>query len=66
MISMILVKGCLPLEQAAQVGGGVNIPGGVQEEVGSGTECYSLFNEVVSSQSLGLMALEVFSKLNIL
>lgn len=56
-------RGALALEQAAQGGSGLTIPGRVQEMTGCDTYCCGLVGKVAFSQRLDLMALEVFSKL---
>jgi len=51
------------LKQAAQGGGGVPIPVGVQKSCRCGTSGYGLAGMVVLGGWLDLMILEVFSKL---
>ncbi|GAB0202055.1 hypothetical protein GRJ2_002672200 [Grus japonensis] len=53
------------LEQAAQRGAGVTIPGGVQKTRRRGTLGHGLVDMVVSGQRLDLMISEVFSNLPI-
>ena len=52
------------LEQAAQGGGGVTIPGGVQKMCKCGTSGHGLAGMVVLGGWLDSMILEVFSNLN--
>jgi len=52
------------LEQAAQGGGGVPTPGGVQKPRRCGTSGRGLADVVVLVWQLDLMTLEVFSNLN--
>jgi len=52
------------VEQAAQGGGEVTIPGGVQKTCGWGTLGHGLGGMVVLGGWLDLMILEVFSNLN--
>jgi len=52
------------LDQAAQGGGGVTIPGGVQKLCTSGTSGHGLADMVVLGWRLDLVILEVFSNLN--
>lgn len=52
------------MEQAAQGGDRVTIPGGVQETSGHDTWCYGRVDRVVIGQRLDSMILEVFSNLN--
>jgi len=51
------------LEQAAQGGGGVTIPGSVQETCSCGTLGHGLVGMVVLGWQLDLMSLEIFSNL---
>ena len=55
--------GMLTLEQAAQGGGGVPIPGGVHRTCRCGTSGYGLVGKVVLGGWLDLMILEVLSNL---
>jgi len=53
------------LEQAAQGGGGVTIPGEFQKTRRCGTSGHGLAGMVVLGSRLDLMILEVFSNLNV-
>lgn len=59
-----IIYNVLALEQAAQRGGGVAIPGSVDESTGCGPECYGLIDMMVFGQQLDSTVLEVFFKLN--
>ena len=52
------------LEQAAQAGGGITIPGAVQKMCRCGTSGHGLAGMVVLGWWLDLMILEVFDNLN--
>ena len=58
-----MLKSGQALEQAAQGGGGVTIPGGVQKTCRCGILGHGLVGMVVLGEQLDLIILEIFSNL---